>query len=128
MTLERWRERCGELTGVDTLPPRFVDSIVARASVTFGDEVMQRVLKAEDLSGDSVVSRAARALVYGLYTGMLPDAEGEMIKPGNAPRNIRGDEELDYFEAAVWRVIQAHPPALSGGYFGYWHYPPEDAP
>lgn len=128
MTSERWRTRCRDLTGVDTLPPRFVDSIVARAVDAFGAEVMKRVLEAEDLSADPTATGPARALVYGLYTGMLPDAEGEKVKPGKAPRRCRSEEELDYFEAAVWRVIQAHPPALTGGYFGHWHYPPEDAP
>lgn len=31
-----------------------------------------------------------------------------------------------YFRADVWTVIGAHPPGLSGGYFGYWRYPPEN--
>ncbi len=31
-----------------------------------------------------------------------------------------------YFRSHVWSVIGAHPPALSGGYFGYWKYPPEN--
>ena len=30
-----------------------------------------------------------------------------------------------HFRALIWPVIGAHPPALSGGYFGYWKYPPE---
>jgi hypothetical protein len=30
-----------------------------------------------------------------------------------------------HFQAALWTAIGAHPPALSGGYFGHWHYPPE---
>jgi hypothetical protein len=31
-----------------------------------------------------------------------------------------------YYEALLWKTVQAHPPALSGGYFGYWRYPPEN--
>jgi hypothetical protein len=31
-----------------------------------------------------------------------------------------------YYEALLWKVIEAHPPALSGGYFGYWRYAPEN--
>lgn len=31
-----------------------------------------------------------------------------------------------HFRALLWDVIGAHPPALSGGYFGHWHYPPEN--
>lgn len=30
-----------------------------------------------------------------------------------------------YFSSLMWPIIGAHPPALSGGYFGYWKYPPE---
>jgi hypothetical protein len=31
-----------------------------------------------------------------------------------------------YFRALIWPAVGAHPPALSGGYFGYWKYPPEN--
>ena len=32
----------------------------------------------------------------------------------------------EHFQALLWDAIGAHPPALSGGYFGHWHYPPEN--
>jgi len=32
----------------------------------------------------------------------------------------------EHFEALFWRIIHAHPPALSGGYFGHWAYPPDN--
>ena len=35
------------------------------------------------------------------------------------------DTARQYFGALMWPAIGAHPPALSGGYFGYWRYPPE---
>lgn len=31
-----------------------------------------------------------------------------------------------HFRAHIWPVVGAHPLALSGGYFGYWKYPPEN--
>lgn len=31
-----------------------------------------------------------------------------------------------YYDALLWRAVEAHPPALSGGYFGYWRYAPEN--
>jgi hypothetical protein len=31
-----------------------------------------------------------------------------------------------YFGALLWPVIGAHPPGLSGGYFGHWRYLPDD--
>ncbi|MFI5161380.1 MAG: sugar dehydrogenase complex small subunit [Sphingobacteriales bacterium] len=31
-----------------------------------------------------------------------------------------------YFDALLWKAVEAHPPAISGGYFGYWRYAPEN--
>lgn len=31
-----------------------------------------------------------------------------------------------YYQGLLWPTIRAHPLGLSGGYFGYWHYPPEN--
>jgi hypothetical protein len=31
-----------------------------------------------------------------------------------------------YFQGLFWDVIHAHPPGLSGGYFGHWSYPPDN--
>jgi hypothetical protein len=31
-----------------------------------------------------------------------------------------------YYEALIWKTVEAHPLALSGGYFGYWRYAPEN--
>lgn len=31
-----------------------------------------------------------------------------------------------YYDALLWSAVEAHPPALSGGYFGYWRYAPEN--
>jgi hypothetical protein len=38
-----------------------------------------------------------------------------------------GDPD-QYFGALVWQLIGAHPPGLSGGYFGHWRYAPENEP
>jgi len=34
--------------------------------------------------------------------------------------------QIGYFEGLLWRSIRAHPPGLTGGYFGHWHYIPEN--
>jgi D-sorbitol dehydrogenase-like protein len=46
---------------------------------------------------------------------------GDLRRPraGNPPT------EEQYFGAILWRIVRAHPPALSGGYFGQWTYPPD---
>lgn len=43
--------------------------------------------------------------------------------PGGQP--WQAPPEL-YFDALLWKAVEAHPPALSGGYFGYWRYAPEN--
>lgn len=34
--------------------------------------------------------------------------------------------EDEYYSGLIWRAIRAHPLALSGGYYGYWKYEPEN--
>lgn len=49
-----------------------------------------------------------------------------------SPDENCGEQELgpetpeQYFQGLLWPTIRAHPLGLSGGYFGYWHYPPEN--
>ena len=35
-------------------------------------------------------------------------------------------EAAPYFQSLLWPTVSAHTPGLSGGYFGYWAYPPEN--
>jgi hypothetical protein len=35
--------------------------------------------------------------------------------------------EEQYFSGVLWKIARAHPPGLSGGYFGHWTYPPDNA-
>ncbi|WP_165226244.1 sugar dehydrogenase complex small subunit [Aquisphaera insulae] len=37
-----------------------------------------------------------------------------------------GGRPEHYFSGLFWDVISAHPPGLSGGYFGHWTYPPDN--
>lgn len=36
------------------------------------------------------------------------------------------DRPEHYFQGLFWSAINAHPPGLSGGYFGHWTYPPDN--
>lgn len=51
------------------------------------------------------------------YNASLTDTNGNVT--WQAPPEF-------YFDALLWKAIEAHPPALSGGYFGYWRYAPEN--
>ena len=112
------QQLCCALAGVDGISSRFAESALDQARRRFGPGPVDELLAAFQVGGLAAVrdhpqQGAARALAYLLYTGGLPD--GQI------------DHEADYFESVVWRVIQAHPRGLSGGYFGHWHYPPEDS-
>lgn len=112
------QDLCSALAGVDGVSPRFAESALARVRDRFSPEAVDDLLEANSAGGlaalrDPSRQGPVRALTYLLYTGALPDGSV--------------GEEADYFESVVWRVIQAHPRALTGGYFGHWHYPPEDS-
>ena len=44
-----------------------------------------------------------------------------------APTSRYGTPE-EYFSGLAWKIIGAHPPGLSGGYFGHWRYRPDNEP
>lgn len=121
---------CRELTGVDEISERFTRSITERACERFGGDRVNDLLTLFEAQGiaavlmDANLEGIARAMCYALYTGLLPDEAGLEVERGTAPRPQIPLAE-DYFEGLVWRVIQAHPPGLTGGYFGHWYYPPE---
>jgi Membrane bound FAD containing D-sorbitol dehydrogenase len=55
------------------------------------------------------------------YTSALRDSESD-------PLVLRYGSEQAYFGGLVWRILGAHPPGLSGGYFGHWRYRPDNEP
>jgi hypothetical protein len=121
------QELCAGLAGVRGISARLAESALAQGRDRFGsavDELLQTFARGglEAVQG-SELAGVARALTYFLYTGVLPDADG--AETGHSYERGEMSAE-DYFESQVWRVVQAHPRALSGGYYGHWHYPPED--
>jgi hypothetical protein len=70
--------------------------------------IKERVLAEDDL-------RALVAVIVLLW--YLGEIHGS--KPA-------GGHPEHYFRGLFWRIVHAHPPALSGGYSGYWAYPPEN--
>jgi hypothetical protein len=116
---------CAALAGSDGVSERLAGAALDRSRRRFGDDVVDQMLEAFAGGGIDALRQGphdgpARALTYFLYTGVLPDESG---RP--APDQTELDE-ADYFESVMWRAIQAHPRGLSGGYYGHWHYPPED--
>jgi hypothetical protein len=63
---------------------------------------------------DDALRGVARMVVALWYTGELLSKQ---------PSPLAEDH---HFQAVVWRAARAHPPGLSGGYFGHWTYPPDN--
>jgi hypothetical protein len=122
---------CQAISGVDETSQRQAESVIREARNRFSDETVDCLLERfakggiSEVTVDECLAGVARAITFFLYVGVLPDAEGQELSAESSTKLIIR-EPSDYFESLIWRVIQAHPPALSGGYFGHWFYPPED--
>src|SRR5690349_13269070 len=87
----------------------------------------------QQIINNETLSPVARQIIYLWYTSALlvrsvkPDmaVNLETGRPDTGTTLQFGSPE-QYFRGLIWSVIRAHPPALSGGYFGYWRYPPEN--
>lgn len=44
----------------------------------------------------------------------------------NSKDSLKGKNHYFHYEALIWKVLHAHPTGLTGGYFGYWAYKPEN--
>lgn len=121
------------LTGCGELSATLSDSYFARLTsteserrelsellATFGDLVQHGASDGEaaaKLTGGSTATLVRRILVLW-YTGAVLDANDKL--------NYDERDPTPWFAALMWRAMGAHPPGLSGGYFGYWRYPPEE--
>lgn len=63
---------------------------------------------------DPTLRGLAKTIIVLWYTGELL---------GSSTTTMPAD---DYFSGHIWSVARAHPPGLSGGYFGHWTYPPDN--
>lgn len=111
---------CRSLSGFDDISPRFACAALDDLEQRAGQEMTARLLTRfqdagiEALVGDAAMQPHVRSLLIFLYTGFGRDGQ-----PSDTPAN--------HFESLMWRAALAHPPALSGGYFGHWSYPPDEA-
>ena len=111
---------CREISGFGDVSERFARSAFARIEERYGAEAVEAMIALHRQGGGAALFAAdagpsgvlARELLGHLYTG--------------APKDMPDVVAEDYFESLIWRAALAHPPALSGGYFGHWRYPPED--
>ena len=75
----------------------------------------------QKLVADDSLRPAVCQIVLLWYTSALRDN----LSPAIA---LRYGSPQEYFSSLAWRIVGAHPPGLSGGYFGHWRYRPENEP
>jgi hypothetical protein len=81
-------------------------------------ELVQQQILAEDALRPTVCQ-----IILLWYTSGMQDPKDPM-----APTIMHYGTQEEYFSALGWRLIGAHVPGLSGGYFGHWRYRPENEP
>jgi hypothetical protein len=69
------------------------------------------------MAADPAIDASGKELVHLWFVG-APGPVGAKDQDYLSPAT--------YFGALLWTAIGAHPPGLSGGYFGHWRYLPDD--
>lgn len=65
-----------------------------------------------------------KGVIFLWYTGeLIPWGKLDLAYGKDQKSTIKSPTE--YYNGLLWKAIHAHPPGLSGGYFGYWKYEPE---
>jgi len=82
---------------------------------TLADEVTQQLVSDDNLRP------TLTQVVLLWYTSAMHDNDG-------MPATLRYGTQDEYFSGLGWRILGAHAPGLSGGYFGHWRYRPENEP
>jgi hypothetical protein len=67
--------------------------------------------------GDTNLGPLAREIIVLWFTSAFFSEDG---------KTSTFDTPAQYFSALMWSAMHAHPPGLSGGYFGHWKYPPDN--
>jgi|HubBroStandDraft_2_1064218.scaffolds.fasta_scaffold718388_1 hypothetical protein len=128
------------LTGVENLDADLGRQYLDRLNSSPFNPLLSQILKRfQELKGKpDVVGQVKKQIVADdslrptvcqiillWYTSTVQDNLG--MQPPAAPVMRFGTQE-EYFSGLAWTIIGAHPPGLSGGYFGHWRYRPDNEP
>jgi len=124
------------LTGVENLDAELGRQYLDRLTSTPFDPALRRILeqfgqfkadanttdrvKKQILSDDTLRTTICQIILLW-YTSTLWDNV-------TTPIALRYGTQEEYFSGLAWTIMGAHPPGLSGGYFGHWRYRPENEP
>jgi hypothetical protein len=125
------------LTGTDDLDPtlgrQYLDRLATTPFEPFLYEVLRRFQELRDEDKDILCQVKERILdddqlrptvcqiILLWYTSAMQDNT-------DTPNVMRFGSQEAYFSGLAWRIIGAHVPGLSGGYFGHWRYRPDNEP
>jgi hypothetical protein len=123
------------LTGAPDLDPGLSEAYSARLKVSHEAELNALLVRFGQLSASGAADpEIVRRLVQDdtlrpvmAQVALIWFTSALQASPGPPAVFSYGTPD-EYFGAIGWRVVGAHPPGLSGGYFGHWRYPPENAP
>jgi hypothetical protein len=76
----------------------------------------------QQLLGDHMFRTTVCQIILLWYTSAMQDY------PATADAVLRHGSQDAYFSGLGWKLIGAHVPGLSGGYFGHWRYRPDNEP
>lgn len=116
----------------DPMPKRVEALLDAFREIRKGGGDLEEGVRQQIMNNEMLLP-IARQIIYLWYTSafLVRSVKPDMIvnletgRPDTSTTLQFGSPE-QYFRGLIWSVIRAHPPALSGGYFGYWRYPPEN--
>jgi hypothetical protein len=91
-----------------------------RKGDTLVKQVKEKIVGVEDLRA------IACQIILLWYTSLVQDNLDLQHPPPSASFSYGTQDE--YFSGLAWQIIGAHPPGLSGGYFGHWRYRPDNEP
>jgi hypothetical protein len=122
------------LTGFDDLPSDISDGYLNKMSGTdpYKKHLPALLSLAEGYAASEELTKAldsnqkacCKAIVFLWYAAELiswASATGSKLEKERVSAT-----ENEYYSGLIWRAIRAHPLALSGGYYGYWKYEPEN--
>jgi len=127
------------LTGFEDLRSKISDEYYDRISVKYSDQLNDFLAVYDSCGSKSLdelkakigkskdLKTMATLVIYLWYTSEL--LRHEYISDSeNKPKNPESSDATpeQYYNSLVWRSARAHVKGLSGGYFGYWKYKPEN--
>jgi hypothetical protein len=124
------------LTGVENLDAELGRQYLARLSSTSFEPLLRQILdefrkfkkdasladqvKFQLLGSDALRPTICQIILLWYTSAMQSDLE--------SPATMQYGTQEEYFSGLAWRIVGAHVPGLSGGYFGHWRYRPDNEP